>query len=134
MEVKIKMNDELYHFGVKGMKWGVRRKRNNSTPNTRKHINIKTQKKEPVEIHDDYKNAHSKKSVVSMSDAELRARINRIQMEEQYAKLAPTGIRRGQTYTQNLLKTAGTIATATGTAITIYNNIDKISKLAGKSN
>ena len=128
------MNDELYHFGVKGMKWGVRRKRNTSNLNSRKRISIKIQKKEPIEIHDDYKNAHTKKSVASMSDAELRARINRIQMEEQYAKLSPMGIQRGQTYTQNLLKTAGTIATATGTALTIYNNIDKLSKLAGKSN
>ena len=57
---------ELQHYGVKGMKWGVRRKRSS---------------------HDDYQKAHSRKSVRDMSDAELRARNNRLQMEQQYAQL-----------------------------------------------
>lgn len=47
----------LSHYGVKGMKWGVRRGRKTSS-------NIK-----------------------NMSDTELRTRINRIQMERQYKEL-----------------------------------------------
>jgi hypothetical protein len=35
-------NNELYHFGVKGMKWGVRRGRKNS--NTKKSINSRASK------------------------------------------------------------------------------------------
>lgn len=31
-------NAELFHYGVKGMKWGVRRKRNEHNKNIRKRI------------------------------------------------------------------------------------------------
>lgn len=57
---------ELMHYGVKGMKWGVRRKRPK---------------------HEDYQKAHSRKHVSEMSDKELRDRNNRLQMEQQYAQL-----------------------------------------------
>lgn len=57
---------ELQHYGVKGMKWGIRRKRAQ---------------------HEDYQKAHSRKSVREMSDKELRERNNRLQMEQQYAQL-----------------------------------------------
>lgn len=57
---------ELMHYGVKGMRWGIRRKRVH---------------------HEDYQKAHSRKSVREMSDKELRERNNRLQMEQQYAQL-----------------------------------------------
>lgn len=64
----------LSHFGVKGMKWGVRK--------DRKKVAVSS-----VKPHDDYSKAHSSKSVSEMSDSELRSRINRLQMEQQYSKL-----------------------------------------------
>ena len=64
----------LSHFGVKGMKWGVRK--------DRKKVAVSS-----VKPHDDYSKAHLSKSVSEMSDSELRSRINRLQMEQQYSKL-----------------------------------------------
>lgn len=172
-------NNELYHYGVLGMKWGVRKDRGGDSSkrslgnryhsssarriqrdadDLRKHgytteadavqkvadkqkqkaINsqrkadskrFRTNMKERPPAHDDYKKAHSKKPVREMSDAELRERINRLDMEKRYRDLEPGTKNRGKRYINSIIKTGTTVATLTGTALTIYNNADKIRKL-----
>lgn len=114
-------SDELYHWGIKGMKWGVRRYQNKDGTLTSEG------KKHYAQDHEDYTRAHTKKSVREMSDSELSTRINRLQKEQQYARLteSPSKI-------QKAIKIAGTTATALGTVTTLYNNGSNVMKL-GKS-
>ena len=74
----------LMHYGIKGMKWGVRRYQNEDgtlTPSGKKRY---SQNDSPSE---DYVRAHTKKPVSQMSDQELRTVNNRLQMERQYQQL-----------------------------------------------
>ena len=64
-----------------------------------------------------------------MSDAELRERINRLDMERRYRDLEPDAKNRGKRCVNSIIKTGTTVATLTGTALTIYSNADKIRKL-----
>lgn len=99
---------ELMHYGIKGMKWGVRKKRT---------------------YHEDYKKAHDKKSVRDMSDKELRERNNRLQMEQQYAQLTKRKNRGKQAITA-VIATAATLKGLEGAYKTYakYGNgaLDKI--------
>lgn len=96
------MNDhELYHYGVLGMKWGVRRKRNSS--------NVETVKPK-------------KKTLSEMSDDELRSKLNRLQMEKQYKDLVrtlnPKQESKAKTFVKKVLERSGeNIATQTATYI-----------------
>lgn len=98
------MSDLLYHFGIKGMKWGIRRYQN-------KDGSLTPQGK--IRYSEDYKRAHSGKNIKEMSDTELRNVNNRLQMERQYSSLTRK-TSRGKKIVQTLITTAGTLAAAEG--------------------
>lgn len=99
--------NELLHYGVLGMKWGVKkaRKSSDTVDETRRKSNTQnsnTQKSNTQKSNTQNSNTkqQSKKFVTkkqkqkqimedlnSMSDKELRDRLNRMQMEQQYIRM-----------------------------------------------
>lgn len=114
--------NELFHYGRKGMKWG----QNIFASNKNKKSNAK------APHHEDYDRAHKPKSVKSMSDDELRKRLNRLQMEKNYSDLDPGKIASGKKIVSRVIRAGATLASVTGTALTVYNNFDKINALIKK--
>lgn len=88
----------LAHHGVKGMKWGVRKKRRE-------------------EAHEDYTRAHRKTDVRTMSDKELRETNNRLQMEKQYRDLTQKS-GKGKKLVNSYIATAGLITGVIGATVT----------------
>ena len=93
-------SDELCHYGIRGMRWGIRRYQNSDGSlttagrkrySTGKHHSIFTRKKTTSTVKT--KPAEEKpkqKSVSEMSDAELNAFLNRKRLEQQYYQLMAT--------------------------------------------
>jgi hypothetical protein len=141
------VNDELYHWGIKGMKWGQRRYQNKDgslTPAGIKRYNREVQKlkdreakiklKEKAKKYQDKldkkkadldereaalkgaptkksatkskpatENHSGRKSIKDMSDAELRAVVSRLQLEQQYRSLTPQQTSKGKKFVDSVL-------------------------------
>lgn len=118
-------NNQLYHWGIKGMKWGVRRYRNEDGTLTDAG---KKRYADQEPVHEDYAKTHDKKSVKTMSDAELRARNNRLQMEQQYERLTQKESR-GKKAVQAFIA-AGALAGGVATAVAQFKRAGSLGKPA----
>lgn len=110
-------NNEIYHYGIPGMKWG---KRKNSREHSSDYDKVK---------------AIRRKSIKEMSNQDLRDANNRMQLENQYRQLK-SNQNAGRRAAKAFMATAGLISGVVGAAATYkkYGNnaLNKIANFAVK--
>lgn len=90
----------LEHYGVRGMKWGVRRNSTTISSDAAKAKKIKARKK--------------KHGIDNLSNADIQKVVKRRELEKKYSELNPNKVKQGQ------MAIAG-IMGIVGTATTVYN-------------
>lgn len=103
------MNDALMHYGVKGMKWGVRRSDSRSA-NSKDHGERAADKAAKSERKKDVK----KRRMLTTED--LKSKIERLKIEKQFKDLTEEDIAPGKKMAKDILKSAGTKVLSTAAA------------------
>ena len=134
-------NDELLHFGVKGMRWGVRKsfvgptqpthvKIHNALPsqntlNSTKSISdysragVDAIRNTSSHVHRTKRGSAGREQARTMSDAELKEKINRLNLEQQYSNLSASNVSKGRVNIENSLAVAGGVLATTSSILGI---------------
>lgn len=91
----------LNHYGVKGMKWGVRK---NSSGSVGSKISSAADKVAPQARS----TKRAKTKVKSLSDDELRSAINRMRMEQEYVNMSKSKMSVGEKFVSGAANVGGT--------------------------
>lgn len=109
--------NKLYHHGVLGMKWGVRRSSSRGVGTTGRKIRKDTRSEDAKSVA-----PLKKKKVHQLSNSEIRKVNERSQLEQQYSHLNPSKVKKGIKF----IAGAGSLM---GTILTVYNNSNNLVKL-----
>ncbi len=110
--------DEIAHYGIKGMKWGVRRSKDVLR-------RLRTDPNPPSEDSARARNAQ-RRGINNLSNAELKALNQRLKLEREYSQLSPSASSKGKQFLKDFVdldRTLGGYATKAA--------VDAIRKLYG---
>lgn len=134
-------NTELYHHGIKGQRWGIRRYQNKDGSLT------PAGKKRAAKLENEYTKLTGKKpggdktestkpdvkkpkKLSEMSDAELQAVVNRMNLEQRYNQLNPKKVSAGEKFVK---KAANDVIVPVVTEVARNSLRDMLSKAKAKS-
>lgn len=136
------MTYELYHHGILGQRWGIRRFQN--ADGTLTTAGKKRYSGDSVDSNTSEKKAKgrgvtkSRTRIDQMSDDELRARISRLELEKKYSDLAKStsDVNKGEQTVKKILKTIGADSISSGgknigSQLVTYALGNAVNKMAG---
>ena len=107
----------LYHHGVKGQKWGVRRsaeqlasaarKAGRTVAGARESARERRAKKIAADFDKGKRSGRRGKKLSVMSDEELQRQIKRLEMEQKYTALTSSKTENGKKFVNDVLKETG---------------------------
>lgn len=132
------MANEMYHWGIKGMKWGIRRfqkKDGSLTPEGKKRYDDDpdNDREEKITVEE------AKRRIVAADDPsvfyanrklftpeEIKANYMRFEFEKKIADLRPKQVSKGQKFVDDFVKFGANMDAVTKTGMTLWNDFARI--------
>lgn len=93
-EIDIPMDAFLKHYGVKGMRWGVRRDQSSAAARNRSEDHIRSRQLKRKPVH-------------ALSNSELKFLNERLNLEQNAARLNPNKVKKGRDTAKEIVATVG---------------------------